>query len=69
MDEILNVQAHDSEILCLEFSKGDTGENSCVQYVILCRAVTCWIRELNVFNLGHLCQTEETGCADVCITN
>ena len=26
MAEILNVQAHDSEILCLEFSKPDTGE-------------------------------------------
>ncbi|XP_023807104.1 mitogen-activated protein kinase-binding protein 1 isoform X1 [Oryzias latipes] len=25
MEEILNVQAHDSEILCLEFSKPDTG--------------------------------------------
>ncbi|XP_047201020.1 mitogen-activated protein kinase-binding protein 1 isoform X3 [Girardinichthys multiradiatus] len=25
MDEILNVQAHDSEILCLEFSKPETG--------------------------------------------
>ncbi|XP_023286150.1 mitogen-activated protein kinase-binding protein 1 [Seriola lalandi dorsalis] len=25
MEEILNVQAHDSEILCLEFSKADTG--------------------------------------------
>lgn len=27
MEEILNVQAHDSEILCLEFSKPDTGED------------------------------------------
>lgn len=27
MEEILNVQAHDSEILCLEYSKPDTGEN------------------------------------------
>lgn len=27
MEEILNVQAHDSDILCLEFSKPDTGEN------------------------------------------
>lgn len=27
MEEILNVQAHDSEILCLEFSKPDTGES------------------------------------------
>lgn len=26
MQEILNVQAHDSDILCLEFSKPDTGE-------------------------------------------
>ncbi|XP_029900679.1 mitogen-activated protein kinase-binding protein 1-like, partial [Myripristis murdjan] len=26
MEEILNVQAHDSEILCLEFSKPETGE-------------------------------------------
>ena len=26
MEEILNVQAHDSEILCLEFSQPDTGE-------------------------------------------
>lgn len=26
MEEILNVQAHDSDILCLEFSKPDTGE-------------------------------------------
>lgn len=26
MEEIMNVQAHDSEILCLEFSKPDTGE-------------------------------------------
>lgn len=27
MEEILNVQAHDSEILSLEFSKPDSGEN------------------------------------------
>lgn len=26
MEEIMNVQAHDSEILCLEFSKPETGE-------------------------------------------
>lgn len=26
MEEILNVQAHDSEILCLEYSKPETGE-------------------------------------------
>lgn len=25
MEEILNVQAHDSEILCLEYSKPETG--------------------------------------------
>ena len=28
MEEILNVQAHDSEILCLEYSQPDTGETS-----------------------------------------
>ncbi len=26
MEEILDVQAHDSEILCLEYSKPETGE-------------------------------------------
>lgn len=31
MEEILNVQAHDSEILCLEYSKPETGE--CLQGV------------------------------------
>lgn len=26
MEEIMDVQAHDSEILCLEYSKPETGE-------------------------------------------
>lgn len=30
MEEILKVEAHDAEILCLEYSKPETGERVCV---------------------------------------
>ena len=45
MEEILKVEAHDAEILCLEYSKPETGECArvCVSEHYLCTAVytTC----------------------------
>lgn len=38
MEEILKVEAHDAEILCLEYSQPETGECVCLR-VCVCASV------------------------------
>lgn len=51
LSEMLKVEAHDSEILCLEYSKPDTGT---VQRAWLSRAVEMGMLQNCSFQLGSL---------------